>query len=348
MSISHQALADVFFTAELGDTALSLDDAIREKCPGWLADVSGRSGIARGMLFFWLGRTHPAIVAVCDARGSWTMLFLQAWLGHPRRKVILLEFIRRKPLGRRRFIYPAWFRIIARPAVRRTMITGQVLTEWEKQKNAELFGIPPGRLEYIPWPLSAEGDVLAPFDSKPENDMVLSSGRAVSDWETLFQAAEGQSWPLTVVCGRADLAAINILNQNGRARVLNDISFEDHHAMLKDAAVYVISLKETEGSTGQVRLSNSVRAGAPVVATRVRGLEGYVIDGESGILVEPGDWRGLRAAIEGLLADRELRRQLRQTAFLQAGRWTYEQYFATMRKLVDDILKEAGRDGGPE
>jgi len=348
MSVSHQALADVFFTAELGDAALSLDDAIRERCPGWPADLSGRSGIVRGALFFWLGRSHPVIIVVCDARGSWTMLFLQAWLGRKRRKVILLELIRRKPLGWRRLIYPVWFRIIARPSVRRAMRTGQVLTEWEKQKNAELFGVPLERLEYIPWPLSAEGDELPPFDSKPENDMVLSSGRAVSDWETLFRAAEGRQWPLTVVCGKKDLPTINSLNRNGRARVLNDIPFEEHHAILKEATVYVISLKETEGSSGQVRLSNAVRAGAPVVATTVRGLQGYIIDGESGILVEPGDWQGLRAAIERLLADRELRRRLRQTAFQQAGRWTYEKYFATMRKLVDDILEKAGRDGNPE
>ena len=115
-------------------------------------------------------------------------------LGRKRRKVILLELIRRKPLGWRRLIYPVWFRIIARPSVRRAMRTGQVLTEWEKQKNAELFGVPLERLESIPWPLSAEGDELPPFDSKPENDMVLSSGRAVSDWETLFRAAEGRQW----------------------------------------------------------------------------------------------------------------------------------------------------------
>ena len=50
--------------------------------------------------------------------------------------------------------------------------------------------------------------------------------------------------------------------------------------------------------------------GRPVVATAVGGLAELVVDGETGLLVEPGDPGALRAAIDRLLADRDLRRQL--------------------------------------
>jgi len=50
--------------------------------------------------------------------------------------------------------------------------------------------------------------------------------------------------------------------------------------------------------------------GRPVVATAVGGLAELVVDGETGLLVEPGDPRALRAAIDRLLADRDLRRRL--------------------------------------
>jgi glycosyltransferase involved in cell wall biosynthesis len=50
--------------------------------------------------------------------------------------------------------------------------------------------------------------------------------------------------------------------------------------------------------------------GRPVVATAVGGLAELVVDGETGLLVEPGDPRALRAAIDRLLADRDLRRRM--------------------------------------
>lgn len=50
--------------------------------------------------------------------------------------------------------------------------------------------------------------------------------------------------------------------------------------------------------------------GRPVVASAVGGLAELVVDGGTGLLVPPGDPAALRAAIEQLLADAELRRRL--------------------------------------
>jgi glycosyltransferase involved in cell wall biosynthesis len=50
--------------------------------------------------------------------------------------------------------------------------------------------------------------------------------------------------------------------------------------------------------------------GRPVVATGVGGLRDLVVDGETGIVVPPRDPAALRAALERLLGDRELRRRL--------------------------------------
>ena len=50
--------------------------------------------------------------------------------------------------------------------------------------------------------------------------------------------------------------------------------------------------------------------GRPVVAGAVGGLLDLVVDGETGILVPPRDASALRAALERLLGDRELRQRL--------------------------------------
>jgi glycosyltransferase involved in cell wall biosynthesis len=48
----------------------------------------------------------------------------------------------------------------------------------------------------------------------------------------------------------------------------------------------------------------------PVVASSVGGLAELVVDGETGILVPPGDSRALAVALGRLIEDRELRRRL--------------------------------------
>jgi glycosyltransferase involved in cell wall biosynthesis len=54
--------------------------------------------------------------------------------------------------------------------------------------------------------------------------------------------------------------------------------------------------------------------GRPVVASAVGGLLDLVVDGETGLLVPPGDVRALRAALERLLGDADLRRRLGSAA----------------------------------
>jgi glycosyltransferase involved in cell wall biosynthesis len=91
---------------------------------------------------------------------------------------------------------------------------------------------------------------------------------------------------------------------------------------------------EEGSSAGHGRLRAAVDAGVPVVASRVRALEGYVEDGETALLVPPGDPEALRSAIEAVLADHELATRLREGAVAHAGRWTYGDYFDAVRGLL--------------
>ncbi len=54
--------------------------------------------------------------------------------------------------------------------------------------------------------------------------------------------------------------------------------------------------------------------GRPVVASAVGGLRDIVADGETGMLVPPGDIASLRSALERLLGDAELRRSMGEAA----------------------------------
>jgi D-inositol-3-phosphate glycosyltransferase len=84
--------------------------------------------------------------------------------------------------------------------------------------------------------------------------------------------------------------------------------------------------------------------GRPVVASAVGGLLDLVVSGETGILVEPANVPALRAALERLLADRDLRRRMGE-----AGRRRAAEHFswdAVTRKTLDVYARYAGKKSG--
>jgi glycosyltransferase involved in cell wall biosynthesis len=59
-----------------------------------------------------------------------------------------------------------------------------------------------------------------------------------------------------------------------------------------------------------VALMEAMAAGVPVVATRLSGIPELVRDGDTGLLVEPGDTSGLVAALTSLLENDALAAEL--------------------------------------
>ncbi len=59
-----------------------------------------------------------------------------------------------------------------------------------------------------------------------------------------------------------------------------------------------------------IAILEAMAAGKPVIATHVGGIPEFVVPGETGVLVEPGNSASLADAIEGLLADSEQARHM--------------------------------------
>jgi glycosyltransferase involved in cell wall biosynthesis len=66
----------------------------------------------------------------------------------------------------------------------------------------------------------------------------------------------------------------------------------------------------------------AMAAGVPVVASRVGGLPDVIADGETGILVAPGDVGELSAALDRLIGDAGLRERLGAGGAVRAGQFT--------------------------
>ncbi len=102
-------------------------------------------------------------------------------------------------------------------------------------------------------------------------------------------------------------------DQLGLGEAVQFAGFRDDLDRYLGAADLVVQPSLTEGLG--VSVLKAAAAGVPVVASDAGGLREAVVDGETGVLVPPGDAPALAAAIAALLDDAPRRRQ-----FAEAGR----------------------------
>jgi glycosyltransferase involved in cell wall biosynthesis len=98
---------------------------------------------------------------------------------------------------------------------------------------------------------------------------------------------------------------------------------DDVPDLLGRSDVFVLSTL-SEGMP--ISILEAMAAGLPVVASEVGGIPEIVVDGETGLLVPPGDADALAGALRRLLDDPELRRRLGA-----AGRARVEEHFDVAR-----------------
>lgn len=116
----------------------------------------------------------------------------------------------------------------------------------------------------------------------------------------------------------------------------------DVPGLLARADVFVLSSR-SEGAP--LSILEAMAAGLPVVSSRVGGVPELVAEGETGLLVPPGDPAALAAALGRLVADAGLRRRLGV-----AGRERAERCFDVRRQRrahLDCYTRELGRRGAP-
>ena len=156
-----------------------------------------------------------------------------------------------------------------------------------------------------------------PGNPDPARPVVLAAGRlaAQKGFGTLLEAAAGwrdlRPEPLLVIAGEGPLEA-DLKSQ--AARLGLDARFAGHRddipALLAAAAVFVLP-STWEGQP--LILQEALRAGVPIVATRVGGTP--VLTGEdAAVLVPPGDARRLADAVRAVLTDEVLAARLRKAA----------------------------------
>ena len=324
-------VAPAWYAHGIGAPVVSFEEALAAQ-PRLVTALTRRFSPLQGVALALVSR-RGVVAIIKGAPGSLAALIACAAIGRPKR-VVVLEFIHR-PESRSRLrglLREAARRLIEAPSMRRAMAVGHTLTAAEGTAYAAAYGVDAERFVQVRWPLCRTGEgALSTIRSGGRR--VLSSGRAGSDWETLFQASEGSDWELTAICSRLDEPKVRRLSK-GQTRVLTELDRGAHDKILRESDVYVMPMKERGVSAGHVRLMAAVDAGVPTVASGIRALIDYVIPGETAITVEPGAAPELRREVDALLDDPERRQALRDAALVRAREWTYEHYFDRLRVLM--------------
>jgi glycosyltransferase involved in cell wall biosynthesis len=180
---------------------------------------------------------------------------------------------------------------LAREVLRRAKLTicpSNALATAARDLGAREVRVIPSGVE-VPDEVAEEAD-------PPE---VLFAGR-LSREKGILELVEAAKGMKLVVAGDGPL----------RDSVPGALGFVPHDELgpLYERAAVVACPSHREGFG--VVCAEAMAHGRPVVAGAVGGLLDLVVDGETGVLVPPRDAGALRAALERLLSDRELRRRL--------------------------------------
>ena len=194
-----------------------------------------------------------------------------------------------------------------------TIVVAQ--SEWCAIAIRDRYDLGPERLRVIPFgiiPPEPAPEVEIDADALPEVTFTGNSMDRKGGWALLraFRARLRGQCVLNLVTPEP------VLPEPG-VRVFSDFTPGDPRltAMLARSAVFALP---SEIDKSPYSVLEAMFAGLPVVATPVGGIPEMVLDGETGLLVPPGDDIAIATAIEKLLGDDELRTRMGAAALARA------------------------------
>ena len=186
------------------------------------------------------------------------------------------------------------------------------------QQNLTRLGAPEQNINLIHY--SIDQDFFSPrTDLEQEKNVIMSIGESRSrDYPSLFKAVQGL--PINLEVAGFGHWYAREKNNSLNERIPENVSLlkrlpqnelRNHYARSQFVVIPVHDLVYSAGATASMEAGSMGRA---VVAYRSRGISDYIIDGETGILVEPGNVKAMRDAIQSLLSNPKEAKRLGENA----------------------------------
>jgi glycosyltransferase involved in cell wall biosynthesis len=190
-------------------------------------------------------------------------------------------------------------------------------------------GVPRSRLQLLHTP-GIDADFWYSEREVPEPGLVLGVGNdRHRDHRFLVRAMARLNGSLP--SSRLELVTHDPLVVPAELGVKHDsVSHPELRRLYGRAAVVAVTLKPNLHISGATSILEAMACERPVVVTAYTGYEEYVADGETGVLVPPGDEEAFAAAMRDLLEDPERAREMGR-----AGRKAIEERFSSERTMAE-------------
>jgi glycosyltransferase involved in cell wall biosynthesis len=187
-------------------------------------------------------------------------------------------------------------------------------------------------LQVVRYGISNIPQTFANPSTQPPRLIMVARFNEQKDQTSLLQAiAQLQKYPIHL-----DLVGSGPFLESCKA-LAKFLGIEDRVSFLGDRtdvadllAQYQIFILSTHYEGLPISILEAMRAGLPVVATKVNGIPEEVIDGETGLLVPRQDVSALRTALAVLIQSPNLRQQMGE-----AGRQKFEREF-TVERMINE------------
>lgn len=207
----------------------------------------------------------------------------------------------------------------------------------------ESLGFAPGSVAFEPY--YADARFWRPPSSN-SGGLIVAAGREHRDYVTLTEAVAGLDVRTVIAAGSlySPLATCRVpavLPANVSVGMRSPVELRD---LYEDAAVVVVPLVPNDFQAGVTTLLEAMAMGRPVVVTATQGQRDIVADGETGVVVPPGDAGALRDAIRRLLEDRDERRRLgRNARDAVLSQFDLPLYAARLHRHIVDVAAPCAR-----
>ena len=136
----------------------------------------------------------------------------------------------------------------------------------------------------------------APQSHANTSDYYLSSGRSNRKYDFFLEFFETHlDYNYRVICDNLsyETSVPNI-------SIYRNVYGAEHYAMVRGARALLLDLQDKEASAGNTVFVQTMELGVPIIITRCKALEDYVIDGKNCLVIEDGDADQLKAALEAV------------------------------------------------
>jgi len=268
-------------------------------------DTYIRSDVFLSTLSWWKGRKYPLAFAWSERAGI-PMAALKRFIGSNYQFVTMFQcWSSRQRLVTTTFgLFSAMDHIIVHCASMKHNLIG--------------LGVPDNKISIIHYSID-QIFFSPPSGTTPQRNMIMSIGEPKSrNYPSLFQAVDGLDVNLKVAASghwysREKNAPLgNSIPENvSIVRHLPQVDLRNLYASSQFVVLPILDLVYSAGATVALEAASMGKA---VIAFRSRGIADYILDGETGILVEPGNISELRQAIQYLLSNPTEMKRLGQNA----------------------------------